>query len=129
MSKLDLLFTHELDRRLTAVGANTIAVACHPGASDTELSRYFPAWIMALRPLLQSFTQPPAAGALPTLRAATSPDVTGGEYYGPAGRLELKGAPVLVPASARSRDPDLARRLWDVSVEMTGVDCALAPID
>ena len=130
MSKLaNLLFTHELQRRLAAAGANVIAVACHPGASDTELSRHFPMWIMALRPLLQVFTQSPAAGALPTLRAATSLDVKGGEYYGPAGRFEMAGAPVLVPASGRSRDSGLARRLWDVSLEMTGVDFAFAPSD
>jgi NAD(P)-dependent dehydrogenase (short-subunit alcohol dehydrogenase family) len=130
MSKLaNLLFSHELERRLVAVGANTVSVACHPGASDTELSRHFPMWLMALRPLLQAFTQSPAAGALPTLRAATAPDVNGGDYYGPSGRLEMIGAPVLVPSSVRSRDPDLARRLWDVSVEMTGVEFDLAPIE
>ncbi len=123
MSKLaNLLFTHELQRRLEAAGARTIAVGCHPGMSDTELSRYFPGWLQLLGPLLRQLTQSPAAGALPTLRAATDPEVTGGEYYGPARRFETVGPPVRVQASAQSRDPETALRLWDLSVELTGVD-------
>ena len=60
-------------------------------------------------------------GALPTLRAATDPAVTGAQYYGPAGFLEQRGHPVLVRSSAQSHDEDLQRRLWTVSEELTGV--------
>lgn len=123
MSKLaNLLFTHELQRRLAARDEDTIAVACHPGVSDTELSRYFPGWVVLFSPVLRLFSQPPAEGALPTLRAATDPGVEGGEYYGPSGRMEMVGPPVRVRANALSRDPALAKRLWDLSIELTGVD-------
>jgi NAD(P)-dependent dehydrogenase (short-subunit alcohol dehydrogenase family) len=128
MSKLaNLLFTHELQRRLSASGAETIAVACHPGISETELSRYMPDWLMMLAPLLRLIGQQPPEGALPTLRAATDPNVAGGEYYGPSGLFELAGLPVRVEASAPSRDRQLARRLWDLSVEKTHVEPNLAP--
>jgi NAD(P)-dependent dehydrogenase (short-subunit alcohol dehydrogenase family) len=123
MSKLaNILFTHELQRRLAAAGAGTLAVACHPGVSDTELSRYFPAWAMAIAPLIRLFSQPPPMGALPTLRAATDPAVSGGEYFGPSQRFEMVGPAIRARESARSRDPQLARRLWDLSIELTGVD-------
>lgn len=128
MSKLaNLLFTHELQRRLSGAAAETIAVGCHPGMSDTELSRYFPGWVIRLAPLLRLLAQPPPQGALPTLRAATDPGVVGGEYYGPGGRFEMAGPPVRAEATAQSRDPQLGRRLWDLSVEMTHVDPGLAP--
>jgi NAD(P)-dependent dehydrogenase (short-subunit alcohol dehydrogenase family) len=118
-SKLaNLLFTYELQRRLGETG--TIAVAAHPGLSDTELMRHLhlPS---ALNPLVGLATQSPAMGALPTLRAATDPGVRGGQYYGPSGLGETRGHPKLVGSSAQSRDTDLARRLWTVSEELTGV--------
>ena len=116
-SKLaNLLFTYELQRRLS--GTDTIAVAAHPGGSDSELSRYLPGALqLAFGPLSQSTEM----GALPTLRAATDPGVSGGEYYGPGGLLEMRGYPELVASSGRSHDVDVARRLWTVSEELTGV--------
>lgn len=129
MSKLaNLLFTHELQRRLDVAGDETLAVACHPGMSDTELSRYFPGWVMPFAPLLRLLAQPPAMGALPTLRAATDPAVAGGEYYGPSQRFELVGPPVRVKPNAASRDSEVARRLWDLSIELTGVDPGLRAV-
>jgi hypothetical protein len=126
MSKLaNLLFSYELQRRLAAAGAETIAVSCHPGVSETELSRNFPRWLMLIAPLLSPMTQPPSEAALATLRAATDPEVVGGEYFGPGGRLEMKGPPIRAEASPKSRDPEIARRLWDLSVELTGVDPGL----
>ncbi|MFE9322162.1 oxidoreductase [Nocardia sp. NPDC052278] len=120
-SKLaNLLFTYELDRRLTDTHA--IAVAAHPGGSNTEIFRYSPAGFrlpnLAIARLLG---RTPAMGALPTLRAATDPDVKGGEYYGPSGLFEIQGYPVRVESSARSRDVRRQRRLWEVSEELTGV--------
>jgi NAD(P)-dependent dehydrogenase (short-subunit alcohol dehydrogenase family) len=121
-SKLaNLLFTYELQRRLGASGASTTALAAHPGVSDTELTRNSPRFIQWGGFLVRPFTQGADRGALPTLRAATDPAAEGGRYYGPDGVGEIRGNPVLVESSSRSHDPDLQRRLWDRSVELTGV--------
>jgi NAD(P)-dependent dehydrogenase (short-subunit alcohol dehydrogenase family) len=118
----NLLFTYELQRRLAAGGAPTIAVAAHPGGSNTELTRNIPTIfkpaVAVLWPLL---SQSPAMGALPTLRAATDPGVEGGQYYGPDGLGEQRGHPKVVNSSAQSHDEELAGRLWTVSEELTGV--------
>jgi NAD(P)-dependent dehydrogenase (short-subunit alcohol dehydrogenase family) len=120
-SKLaNLMFTYELQRRLQ--GTNTIAVAAHPGGSNTELVRNSPAVLRsiadAVGPLL---FQSAEMGALPTLRAATDPDVLGGQYYGPDGFAEQRGYPKVVASSAASHDTAAQRRLWTVSEELTSV--------
>ncbi|MGV0048612.1 SDR family NAD(P)-dependent oxidoreductase [Mycobacterium colombiense] len=123
-SKLaNLLFTYELQRRLAAnADARTIAVAAHPGGSNTELARNLPGVFRPLKAVLGPVLfQSPAMGALPTLRAATDPAVQGGQYYGPPGFLEQRGRPKLVESSAQSHDEELQRRLWAVSEELTGV--------
>ena len=122
-SKLaNLLFTYELQRRLAASAASTIAVAAHPGGSNTELVRNSPAPLRALNTVFGRFvTQSAAMGALPTLRAATDPGVIGGQYYGPGGFRELRGSPRVVQSSAQSHDAEIQRRLWSVSEELTGV--------
>lgn len=121
-SKLaNLMFTYELQRRLTGRG-NTIAVAAHPGASNTDLMRHLPAPLRLLAPLvLPLIAQNPAMGALPSLRAATDPGVLGGQYYGPDGLAEGRGHPHLVTSSPLSYDPAVQQRLWAVSEELTGV--------
>jgi NAD(P)-dependent dehydrogenase (short-subunit alcohol dehydrogenase family) len=122
-SKLaNLLFTYELQRRLAANQKYTIAAAAHPGSTSTELTRNLPAIFKpALAVLGPLVFQNAAMGALPTLRAATDPDVQGGQYYGPDGLGEQRGHPKLVSSSAQSHDEDLQRRLWKVSEELTGV--------
>jgi NAD(P)-dependent dehydrogenase (short-subunit alcohol dehydrogenase family) len=123
-SKLaNLLFTYELQRRLAArEQPTTVAVAAHPGSSNTELARNLPAVFKPALALLGPLVfQNAAMGALPTLRAATDPDVQGGQYYGPDGLGEQRGHPKLVSSSAQSHDEDLQRRLWKVSEELTGV--------
>lgn len=123
-SKLaNLLFTYELQRRLAArPGAHTIAVAAHPGGSNTDLARNLPGIFQPLKAVLGPVLfQSPAMGALPTLRAATDPAVAGGQYYGPAGFLEQRGHPKIVQSSAQSHDEELQRRLWAVSEQLTGV--------
>ena len=118
-SKLaNLLFTHELQRRMTAAGAPTTALAAHPGWSETEILRHFPA-IRIIHPLIGPMRHSAASGALATLRAATDPAAAGGEFYGPDGFMEMRGHPVLVPSNARSHDPDLQRRLWAASEQVT----------
>src|SRR5215472_2578102 len=130
-SKLaNLLFTYELDRRLRAAGAKTMALACHPGVVYTDL--------FATRSRLQQFLLSPAMrfmnfwalqnvrmGALPALRAATDPAAQGGEYFGPR-RYGLRrrfytGYPAVVESSARSHDEAAQARLWKVSEQLTGV--------
>ncbi|MEB3984116.1 SDR family NAD(P)-dependent oxidoreductase [Mycobacterium sp. 663a-19] len=123
-SKLaNLLFTYELQRRLAArPDAKTVAVAAHPGGTNTELARYLPGIFKPVRAVLGPVLfQSPAMGALPTLRAATDPSVEGGQYYGPDGFAEQRGHPKLVRSSAQSHDEDLQRRLWTVSEGLTGV--------
>ncbi|WP_150461774.1 SDR family NAD(P)-dependent oxidoreductase [Nesterenkonia ebinurensis] len=121
-SKLaNLMFTYELQRRLSPLDT-TISVAAHPGVSNTELMRNSPGVFRVpvnwLAPLL---TQKPEMGALPTLRAATDPAVTGGQYYGPGGRGEVRGHPKLVTSSPDSHDQAAQQHLWTVSEELTGV--------
>ena len=122
-SKLaNLLFTYELQRRLATAHKNTIAVAAHPGAASTELGRNAPTLVKPLFALAGPLLfQNATMGALPTLRAATDPDVEGGQYYGPDGLGEQRGHPKLVSSSAQSHDEDVQRRLWAVSEELTGV--------
>jgi NAD(P)-dependent dehydrogenase (short-subunit alcohol dehydrogenase family) len=119
-SKLaNLLFTYELQRRLSQKGTPTVALAAHPGFSDTELMRHLPGFIPDF--LWRPFAQSAAMGALPTLRAATDPGAQGGQYYGPDGIGESTGHPKVVKSSAQSHNEDIARRLWTMSEELTGV--------
>jgi NAD(P)-dependent dehydrogenase (short-subunit alcohol dehydrogenase family) len=117
----NLMFTYELQRRLASLGT-TVAVAAHPGVSNTELTRNAPAALRVplswLAPLL---TQRAEMGALPTLRAATDPTAIGGQYYGPGNRGEVRGYPKLVASSPDSHDQATQQRLWAVSEELTGV--------
>ena len=122
----NLMFTYELQRRLAPLGS-TIAVAAHPGVSNTELLRNSPAALRVpigwLAPLL---TQKPEMGALPTVRAATDLAVVGGQYFGPSGRGEVRGYPKLVESSPESHDENVQQRLWTVSEELTGVTFPLS---
>ncbi|MFQ5665969.1 MAG: short-chain dehydrogenase, partial [Candidatus Binatia bacterium] len=127
-SKLaNLLFTYELQRRLAAAHADAISVACHPGYAATNLQLAAPrmqgsslregVWHLANRLLAQSA----AMGALPTLHAATAPDVRGGDYIGPDGFGQNWGYPKKLQSNARSHDTAAAARLWEVSKALTGV--------
>jgi NAD(P)-dependent dehydrogenase (short-subunit alcohol dehydrogenase family) len=120
----NLMFTYELQRRLH--GTNTIAVAAHPGGSNTELARNTPAAVRAIFDVVGPLiTQSAEMGALPTLRAATDPGVLGGQYYGPDGFGEQRGYPKVVASSDVSHDVEAQRRLWAVSEELTSV---LSPV-
>jgi NAD(P)-dependent dehydrogenase (short-subunit alcohol dehydrogenase family) len=118
-SKLaNLMFTYELQRRLSGAGT-TIAVAAHPGLAATELTRNSPA--IAAFFYTRLISQKAAMGALPTLRAATDPAVLGGQYYGPRGLFGARGYPKLAESSPPSHDTAIQRRLWTVSEELTRV--------
>jgi NAD(P)-dependent dehydrogenase (short-subunit alcohol dehydrogenase family) len=126
MSKIaNLYFAYELQRRLSAAGDDLISVAAHPGIADTELSRYLPRALMLAAPLFRPLLNTAAQGAWPTLCAATAEDVQGGEYYGPCKRRETAGPAIRVESTGRSHDKDTASKLWDLSIEMTGVDPAV----
>ncbi|GHC75587.1 oxidoreductase [Streptomyces violaceochromogenes] len=127
-SKLaNLLFTLELQRRLTESGSPVRALAAHPGYAATNLQSH------AASPVLRAFmrignrffAQDDRAGALPTLYAATE-DLPGASYVGPDGLGEMRGAPTLVGRSRAAGDPLTARRLWRVSEELTGTHFPLA---
>jgi NAD(P)-dependent dehydrogenase (short-subunit alcohol dehydrogenase family) len=120
-SKLaNLLFTAELHRRLTEAGASTIAVAAHPGGTRTDLG--FEGSHLSnrvIRTVVPLAAQRASLGALPMLRAATAPDVRGGEFYGP--RFLAVGYPVRERPSRAARDAEAARRLWELSSDLVDV--------
>jgi NAD(P)-dependent dehydrogenase (short-subunit alcohol dehydrogenase family) len=126
-SKLaNLMFTYELQRRLAAAGAGTIALAAHPGNARTEFGRDLNPLVRAvMSPRLRIATgwllQSPHLGALATVRAAVDPDARGGDYYGPPGRAQFTGFPARVEPSALARDAQQQRRLWAESERLTGV--------
>ncbi len=123
-SKLaNLLFTAELQRRLAEAGASTIAVAAHPGGSNTDLGTEGSGLSNLGLRLMPFFGQSAEAGARPMLRAMTDPEVRGGEFYGP--RFVVVGAtPVRETPSRAARDSAAARRLWEASVELSGLEPA-----
>jgi NAD(P)-dependent dehydrogenase (short-subunit alcohol dehydrogenase family) len=132
-SKLaNLLFTYELQARLHAAGATTIALAAHPGNARTELwrtsSRLERVLISSrLRLLNFSLVQSAELGALPTLRAAVDPSAKAGDYYGPVGWFQFTGYPARVESSARSHDGLAQRRLWEISERLTGISYRMSP--
>ena len=122
-SKLaNLLFTAELQRRLTAAGSSVIATAAHPGYAATNLQGHSGRRSLDLFMAFTNrlFAQDERGGALPTLYAAVA-DIPGNSFAGPGGFREQRGAPALVERSVDAQDMDVARRLWDVSEQLTGV--------
>jgi NAD(P)-dependent dehydrogenase (short-subunit alcohol dehydrogenase family) len=122
-SKLaNLLFTAELQRRLSAAGSAVIATAAHPGYAATNLQfgsgRQLFDIIGAVGNRL--LAQDEDGGALPTIYAAVA-DIPGNSFAGPGGFMEQRGPAKLVGRSSAAKDGDVARRLWDVSEELTGV--------
>jgi len=127
-SKLaNLLFAFELDRRLRAAGSAIRSFAAHPGYAATNLQSAAPPLadrlVMAVTNRL--LAQSAKMGALGQLYAATYPGLEGGTYVGPDGIAEQRGHPKPVGASRAARDQELARRLWKVSEELTGVSFEL----
>jgi NAD(P)-dependent dehydrogenase (short-subunit alcohol dehydrogenase family) len=127
-SKLaNLLFTFELNRKLGLAGKRTLTAAAHPGYAATNLQGVgakmtgskFGAWFMNTGNAV--LAQPASMGALPTLYAATASEVKGGEYFGPDGFMEFKGAPRRVDSNAKSKDLAVAAKLWEVSEQLTSV--------
>jgi NAD(P)-dependent dehydrogenase (short-subunit alcohol dehydrogenase family) len=129
-SKLaNLLFTLELDRRLREVNADVLAVAAHPGYAATNLQfAATPSRVERLGSVVLNrvVAQSAERGALPTLYAATA-EIPGNSFVGPDGFQEMRGEPKVVRPVRAARDAETARRLWDVSEELTDVHFAFAP--
>jgi len=117
-SKLaNLLFALELDRRLKAAGSHIESLGSHPGYSATDLQRHSMAWRL-LNPL---FGIAPVKGAAPTLYAATESDALIHRYWGPVGSLEARGWTGKAKITDRAADEDVARRLWEMTEKITGI--------
>jgi NAD(P)-dependent dehydrogenase (short-subunit alcohol dehydrogenase family) len=122
-SKLaNLLFTSELQRRLLAAGSPVLATAAHPGYAATNLQGKSSNQLLNLIASIGNRTvaQDEEHGALPTIYAAVA-DIAGDSYAGPGGFMEMRGQPKLVGRSDAAKDTAVARRLWEVSEELTGV--------
>ncbi len=111
------LFALELQRRLDEAGSSVLVTAAHPGWTQTDLQRTS-GMASFLNPF---FGMRPPQGALPTLRAATDPESLPAAYYGPHGMGQMRGYPVVVDMVKEARKPEDARRLWELSEELTGV--------
>ncbi len=122
-SKLaNLLFTVELQRRLTAAGSSVLATAAHPGYASTNLQFHSGRRVLDIVSVVGNrvLAQDEDGGALPTLYAATA-DIPGDSFAGPGGFMEQRGAPKLVGRTDAAKDAGVARRLWVVSEQLTGV--------
>jgi NAD(P)-dependent dehydrogenase (short-subunit alcohol dehydrogenase family) len=122
-SKLaNLMFAYELQHRLLAAGSSVRSMAAHPGYAATNLQFQSGRRALDLVSAVGNrlLAQDEDGGALPTLYAATA-DIPGNSFAGPSGFMEQRGAPKLVGRSDAANDGDLARRLWDVSEDLTGV--------
>jgi NAD(P)-dependent dehydrogenase (short-subunit alcohol dehydrogenase family) len=130
-SKLaNLMFSFELDRRLKAAGAATVALAAHPGNARTELSREMNAVArFILGPHAKAFTswflQDPELASLGMVRAAVDPDANGADCFGPSGWAQFTGPPTQVECGARAHDEQAQRLLWSESARLTGVEYPL----
>ena len=118
-SKLaNLYFAYELARKCKAEGNNITVTAAHPGVTSTNLGQHS----LLFRFLVPLFGQGVENGTLPTLRAATDDDALSGDYFGPSGWQEIRGNPVAVYSNELSKDTVQAKKLWDLSEELTGVE-------
>jgi NAD(P)-dependent dehydrogenase (short-subunit alcohol dehydrogenase family) len=127
-SKLaNLMFALELDRRLRAAGSEIRSLAAHPGYAATNLQSAAVPTIDRLVMVVSNkvLAQSAEMGALPTLFAATEPSAQSGLFIGPDGIGEQRGHPKAVPPSGAAQDEAVARRLFDVSEELTGVSFGL----
>ena len=124
-SKLaNLMFCFELQRRAAEAGIPLLSLAAHPGYASTNLQ--FAATNRSLEKAVgwignRLIAQSADMGALPTLYAATAPDLPGGTFVGPGGRRQQRGYPTVVTAAGKAYDEEAWRRLWEVSEQLTGV--------
>lgn len=121
-SKLaNILLTLELDRRIRQAGDAVLSIAVQPGANSTDLSRHmnqadYDAAVQRIGALME-----PWQGALPSLYAATMPDVEGGDFYSPDQDGGYRGYPVKFPYANNALDETTATRLWNLAEAATGI--------
>ena len=113
----NLYFTYELNKKLKENNLNVIVTAAHPGYTATELQRNMGIFEFLNNIVAQNISM----GALPTLRAAIEDGLKGAEYFGPNGLMEMWGYPVRVESNNLAKDDSIAKKLWKVSEELTGV--------
>jgi len=126
-SKLaNLLFAYELQRKFVKAGMQAISVGAHPGYAATNLQSGGESFIerIAMAAGNRLLAQSAAAGALPILYAATARDVNGCDYIGPTGFQGMRGAAGKVRSNAESYNEEIATKLWNISIELTGVTYA-----
>ena len=117
-SKLaNLYFAYELARKLKNDPNAPMVTAAHPGWTSTDLQRHS----LMFRILNPIFSQNVANGVLTTLRAALDEQAEPGDYFGPSGFMEAKGSPIVVKSNEMSHNETNAKRLWELSEKMTGV--------
>lgn len=126
-----LMLALETQARAAAAGSTLIALAAHPGVAKTAIgdSRNGQPRSgladhltdIAFNIAMRWFSQPPGEGARPILQAAAAADARGGEFYGPDGLGEMRGAPKRVQASKAALDTAARERLWSACEAMTGV--------
>jgi NAD(P)-dependent dehydrogenase (short-subunit alcohol dehydrogenase family) len=119
----NVLFGLELDRRLRAKGSAVASMLAHPGYAATNLQSAAPPAVdrMVMKAANLLLAQSAEMGALPELYAATRPNLAGGLFIGPDGFDEQRGHPTVVAPARAGRDEEAARRLWEISEELTGV--------
>jgi NAD(P)-dependent dehydrogenase (short-subunit alcohol dehydrogenase family) len=121
VSKLaDIMLSVELDRRIKAKGDKVLSIAAQPGANSTELTRHTPdEAVVKMKERFDGFMEP-WQGALPTLYAAVSNDAVGGKMYEPEDG-GYKGYPALAALQENALDETVAKKLWSISEEATGI--------
>ena len=112
-----MYFAYELAKKYQGDPKAPKITAAHPGWTSTELQRHS----LMFKILNPIFSQNVQNGVLPTLRAAVDEKANSGDYFGPSGFMEMKGSPVIVKSNKMSLDESKAKRLWEISEQMTGV--------
>ena len=117
-----LMFAYELQRRLEKANFKTLSVAAHPGVSITDIGRNVSKWMYNMaRPFMPLVTHTPDKGALPIVYAGIGANAHGGDYFGPQGFLEMFGKTGKADSTPLSQNKEIAKRLWDISEELTGI--------
>lgn len=113
----NLYFSYELARKLKDKATAPLVVTAHPGWVKTELSRHI-GWVGIVSSIIG---QKAEMGMLPTLMASFDPDAKNSDYYGASGFREMRGYPKKVQSNAKSQDEALAKKLWILSEDLTGI--------
>ena len=120
-----MMFTIELNKRLSNSNSSIVSLACHPGVSITNIVRNLPKFIsnpIMVKLLNRFLFQPPDKASKPALTASLNSNIHGGDFVGLDTRKQYKGNPAIVTPNELAFDKELRLKLWDISVEITGID-------